>query len=210
MVTADFWPWVLLTLIALSAYLVAEYTDSRRAKYVLKSIASAGFIGAAIASGALGSMYGLAILGALSLSWLGDFLLLFKNNSSFLAGLVAFLLAHIAYAVAFIIHGQDAVWALVVLCTLILPAIVVMLWLGAHLPTKMKVPVWSYIVVITIMLALAAGTRYTLISVGALAFYVSDISVARDRFIRTSFVNRLWGLPLYYLAQLLLAASVAS
>jgi uncharacterized membrane protein YhhN len=195
---------------SLLAYLVAEYTDSRRAKYLLKPIASAGFIGAAIASGALTSEYGLAVLAALSLSWLGDFFLLFKKNSPFLAGLVAFLLAHIAYAVAFIIHGQDAAWALMMLCILILPAIVVMLWLGPHLTPQMKGPVWSYIVVITIMLALAAGTRYALISVGALAFYVSDISVARDRFVHPSFVNRLWGLPLYYLAQLLLAATVAS
>ena len=43
---------------------------------------------------------------------------------------------------------------------------------------------------------------------GALAFYLSDLSVARDRFIREAFVNRLWGLPLYYGAQLLLAATV--
>jgi len=45
---------------------------------------------------------------------------------------------------------------------------------------------------------------------GAVTFYVSDLSVARDRFLAPGFVNRLWGLPLYYGAQLLLAGSVTA
>jgi hypothetical protein len=45
------------------------------------------------------------------------------------------------------------------------------------------------------------------IVVGALAFYASDLSVARDRFVVHEFVNRLWGLPLYFGAQLVLAYS---
>jgi uncharacterized membrane protein YhhN len=76
----------------------------------------------------------------------------------------------------------------------------------------MRVPVHAYIAVITVMLALAVGTAAagspTLILVGALAFYLSDLSVANDRFVRPGFLNRLWGLPLYYAAQLCLAASV--
>jgi uncharacterized membrane protein YhhN len=43
--------------------------------------------------------------------------------------------------------------------------------------------------------------------VGALAFTASDISVARDRFARHEFLNRAWGLPLYYAAQLLIAST---
>ncbi len=39
-------------------------------------------------------------------------------------------------------------------------------------------------------------------------FTVSDIAVVRDRFVTTGFVNRLWGLPLYYAAQLLIAWSI--
>jgi len=31
---------------------------------------------------------------------------------------------------------------------------------------------------------------------------VSDLSVARDRFVSRSFSNRAWGLPLYYAAQI--------
>ena len=44
---------------------------------------------------------------------------------------------------------------------------------------------------------------------GAAMFCVSDLSVARDRFVSPGFVNGAWGLPLYFGGQLLLAASVA-
>lgn len=40
-------------------------------------------------------------------------------------------------------------------------------------------------------------------------FWCSDLAVARDRFIAPGFVNRLWGLPLYYAAQVAFAWSVA-
>ena len=43
---------------------------------------------------------------------------------------------------------------------------------------------------------------------GAIGFYLSDLSVARDRFVVSAFVNRLWGLPLYYAAQVALGWSV--
>ena len=84
-------------------------------------------------------------------------------------------------------------------------------WLGPHMDSKMRAPVLAYIVAITVMVALAAGSfRYCaswLLIAGALGFYLSDLSVARDRFVVPAFVNRLWGLPLYYAAVLLLAAS---
>jgi uncharacterized membrane protein YhhN len=39
-------------------------------------------------------------------------------------------------------------------------------------------------------------------------FAISDIAVARDRFVRQSLTNKIWGIPLYYLAQVLFAISV--
>jgi hypothetical protein len=36
----------------------------------------------------------------------------------------------------------------------------------------------------------------------------SDVAVARDRFVVRSLANSLWGLPLYFVAQLLLAWTV--
>ena len=68
-----------------------------------------------------------------------------------------------------------------------------------------------YMVVIGVMSTLACGVTAAggpwAVAVGALAFTASDISVARDRFVRHEFLNRAWGLPLYYGAQLLIAST---
>ena len=47
-----------------------------------------------------------------------------------------------------------------------------------------------------------------LIAVGAIAFTISDLFVARERFVQTGFANGAIGLPLYFGSQLLLAYSV--
>jgi len=43
---------------------------------------------------------------------------------------------------------------------------------------------------------------------GSLCFYVSDVFVARDKFIKEEYQNQLLGLPLYYGGQFLLAFSI--
>jgi hypothetical protein len=86
-------------------------------------------------------------------------------------------------------------------------------WLSPSLPDDMRRPVQAYFAVIATMTALACavtGAGATpLVALGAIAFTASDISVARDRFVQPGFVNRVWGLPLYYFAQVLLALSPA-
>jgi hypothetical protein len=69
--------------------------------------------------------------------------------------------------------------------------------------SAMAVSAWSMLGADHLMLTgriLACG--------GALSFYVSDVFVARQRFIKTEFLNRLVGLPLYYGGQFMLAFSV--
>jgi YhhN family len=40
-------------------------------------------------------------------------------------------------------------------------------------------------------------------------FAASDIAVARERFVQQGFLNQLWGWPTYFVAQLVLAWTVA-
>jgi len=97
-------------------------------------------------------------------------------------------------------------------------AVAVYRWLKPHLGT-LRLAVLLYIAVITVMLAVACGvaadsrlsaeTR-TLVLAGAVCFYLSDIFVARQRFVTPSFNNRLAGLPLYYLGQFMLALSTGA
>jgi uncharacterized membrane protein YhhN len=81
----------------------------------------------------------------------------------------------------------------------------------------MLAPVVVYILVITVMAsgAWAVFDRSaspfwgrTFVFVGAFLFYVSDVFVARNQYIKREFLNRLIGLPLYYAGQFLLAFSV--
>ena len=78
----------------------------------------------------------------------------------------------------------------------------------------MAAPVVAYVVVISVMVTLAFGSfgdgATLLIPVGATLFFVSDLFVARDKFVAPGTVNRVWGLPLYYGAQILLALSTTS
>jgi uncharacterized membrane protein YhhN len=93
-------------------------------------------------------------------------------------------------------------------------AMLVARWLKPHLDARMRMPVHLYIGAITSMLIIAAGTFRAhggwMLLCGATLFFISDLGVARNRFVAPGLVNRAWGLPLYFTAQMLLAASVAT
>ena len=48
------------------------------------------------------------------------------------------------------------------------------------------------------------------LAAGACLFFASDLAVARDRFVARDFTNKLWGLPAYYIGQLLIAWAIAA
>ena len=192
--------------------LFAHHGGHHWLEWVLKPLAAGTFLVTAVARGALSTRVGTIVLIGLGLAALGDVLLIPRDRRVFLAGIGAFLLGHVAYAVAFVVRGIDGTATTVATAGLALVAAPVIRWLFPHVPGPMRVPVAAYVIVITSMVALAVGTvvaRGTpFLLVGALGFYLSDLSVARDRFVAPAFVNRLWGLPLYFYAQLLLASQV--
>jgi uncharacterized membrane protein YhhN len=77
---------------------------------------------------------------------------------------------------------------------------------------SLRGPVYAYVTVITAMVVLAVSTVIARgrpsILVGAVMFYLSDLAVARERFVEHGFTNKAWGLPLYFGGQLVLAVSV--
>jgi uncharacterized membrane protein YhhN len=81
---------------------------------------------------------------------------------------------------------------------------------------KLKLPVAIYILVLVAMTLVALWAWLSaprapgrlLLGLGSVLFFVSDISVARERFIKPSFRNQLWGPPCYFSAQFLLAFSI--
>ncbi len=206
-----------LTGAALLALLVAERLDSSPGRWLTKPLASAGFLAAALCGGWPGTGFGLAILAALVLCLAGDLLLIPKATGWFAAGLGAFLAGHLGFAAAFVLLGVSLAWLPGALVAVTCLALLVHRWLEPHVPGRLKLPVKAYIVVISIMVVLAVGSfghrgdaRAGVLLAGAGAFFVSDLAVARNRFVSPGFVNRLWGLPLYYGAQLLFAWVVAT
>ena len=203
-----------LCAVAVVALLVAEYRGSQRGLWLTKPMASAAFVWAGLLAGALDDTYGRLVMLGLLLCFAGDVLLIPRDRPGvFRAGIFAFLLGHVAYAAAFL--TQPLAPAGLVAGALLLGVVVwaVLRWLGRSLPSDMVWPVRAYLVVISIMATLACGVTAAggprAVAVGALAFTASDVSVARDRFVRHEFVNRAWGLPLYYAAQLLIAVTPA-
>jgi uncharacterized membrane protein YhhN len=72
----------------------------------------------------------------------------------------------------------------------------------------MRPAVAVYCVAISAMLWFALGVPSSGVRAGALLFYLSDLTVARDRFVAPGRQNLLVGHPLYFAGQYLIALSV--
>ena len=207
-------PFAWLTGIAVAILLAAEWRSSRIGVWLAKPLAAAGFLGAALALGALGSSYGRWLLAGLSLSFLGDVLLIPRGaRATFGLGLGSFLLAHVAFSAAFAIRGLDAAIGALAALAGLMAAVGALRWLDPLVPSALRLPVRVYVIVILAMLACAAAavpvTGDPRIVLGAALFAISDLAVARERFVAPALANKLWGLPLYFAGQLTLASTVA-
>lgn len=203
--------WLLAACVAV--LLVGERLGARGVVWVAKPAAALCFVAAALAWGALGSSYGRALLSGLVLSGAGDVLLIPRERPAvFRAGVAAFGLAHVAYVCAFLLRFESALLALVVAAGAALALVPVLRWLRPHLPADMRPAVFAYMGVISAMLASAAAAAPAdpRIGIGAALFYVSDLTVARERFVAPGFANGALGLPLYFAAQLVLASTVGT
>ncbi len=201
-------------LAAVAGLLLAERLARPVARAVFKLGASAAFVLVALSLDAAASGYGRWVLAALVLGWVGDAALLSRRRGAFLAGLGAFLVAHLCYALAFVSGAFSVAAFAIALAPALGAGIVIWRWLWPHLVAAYRGPVAGYVAAILFMCAAAAGygaaTGRWQVLLGAVLFAASDVAVARDRFVAKGFRNKAWGSPAYYLAQLILAWSVAS
>ena len=203
---------VLLAAFAVAAMLRSEQR-APKLEWVFKPLASMCFVTLALLAGALESSYGLLLLGGLMLCLVGDVLLIASGDKTFVAGLSSFLIGHLLYAMAFLQLPVNPSSVLISLLPVAALGTISLRWLWPHLPPAMKLPVVAYVATICGML-LAASMCWGSgpggwILLGAWGFAISDLSVARNQFVRPGFSNRLWGIPLYFASQLMLAWSVS-
>jgi uncharacterized membrane protein YhhN len=200
----------------LAILLYCEKKEVLTAKLTVKSLLSSLFILAAVVQfHAIPPYYRFLLIGMIFCLG-GDVFLALPGKKMFLFGLVSFLLGHVFYVAAFFYTAGFNQWTGIGLAISALAGAGVFLWLRPHLGS-MKIPVIFYILVITAMVVgawsmvgageLKPAGRMAAFG-GALGFYVSDIFVARQRFLKAEFVNRLIGLPLYYGGQFMLAFSI--
>lgn len=215
--------FLVMTVLVLAMILVEAQHRPRMVYGTLKIIASLWFFVVGVVE--VGDIPGTPaarplLLVALGLSVLGDVLLVPKGSKRvFQVGLVSFLFAHVMFVPAFIVRGVDWSVVVVVAAVLVVPLVLVLRWLRSHVRGGLWPAVVAYVVVISTMLAVASGaaahgqTAPNGVSMslffGALLFWASDVTVARERFVVHSFVNRLFGIPLYFFAQLAIIAGYA-
>lgn len=202
----------------LAGLLYCEKRELFEPKLAVKSVLSSLFVFAAVVQSHPVLPFYRLLLIAMIFCLGGDVFLALRGEKVFLYGLVSFLLGHVFYAGAFFYTAGVNRWTFIGLAITLSAGGGVFLWLRSHLGA-MKIPVIIYILVISGMVAgagsmmaadeLALSGRW-LAFVGALNFYLSDLLVARQRFLKAGFVNRLIGLPLYYSGQFLLAFSIGS
>jgi uncharacterized membrane protein YhhN len=207
---------IVVAAVLLAWLIFFEKTGNRKGVVPTKTILSLFFVFTVIVQPHPVPSYYHLLLAGLVLCLIGDFFLALPQKSMFLAGLISFLLGHVLYVLAFfsVVSISGLIWPGVAVVLLISGS--VFLWLRPHLG-GMKIPVFFYVVIISLMVVgawallidggLPIESRIVIFT-GALLFYFSDIFVARDRFLKKEFLNRLIGLPLYYAGQFLLAFSV--
>lgn len=189
--------------------------DRRRLELVAKPMTMALLVGVAATAGSPdGDVRGWLVAGAL-LGLAGDVALLGTGERAFMAGLVAFALGHLAYAVAALSIGFDPVRAV--------PGVVVMIvLLGFRFATRtvggarrvggagLAGAVVGYAVVISAMVLTAWGTAVPVAGAGATLFAVSDWVLGHRRFAGPLPGGRLAIMVPYHLGQALLLVGLAT
>ncbi len=204
---------LLMAPLLLAALLTSEKNGRTGYKIVFKFLLSSLFILLAAIQTAKHPAYAGAVTIGLTLCLVGDVCLAVPGQVAFRVGLVAFLLGHVGYIAAFMMLAPPgkAMWITAVLT---IPASTFVYARLLPFLDGMRHAVMGYVVVITLMVIAAgalfgvSGLSFTgrlLVLNGALAFYISDLFVARQRFVHQTFYNRLIGLPLYYLGQFQIA-----
>ncbi|HBZ45793.1 MAG TPA: lysoplasmalogenase [Stenotrophomonas sp.] len=164
--------------------------------------------------------YARAILLGMAFSCIGDIFLMLPFDA-FVPGLIAFLLAHVCYIVAFragFRSGQGLLFSAALLAVF---AGINLAGLWPLLPNDLRIPVVVYVVVLALMATLALARAWTnnaatpsaptsarWAAIGAVLFVISDSVLAWDRFGGGLPAATLCVLSTYYAAQYCIARSV--
>ena len=209
--------------IAVSAVVTIVATERgwRRGVYVFKPLTTVLIIALALCQGTIFRGYQALIVAGLVFSLAGDVFLMLPRDR-FVAGLAAFLVAHLLYITAFVyFDGFGARWLLVL--PLALYGAVLLRVLLPRVERGLKAPVVAYAAALLVMAWQAAERALSLLSsdmtpflgvsgllaaAGGVLFVASDSALAVNRFVRHFRGADAVVLATYYSAQTLIALSI--
>ncbi|PKH05780.1 lysoplasmalogenase [Moritella sp. Urea-trap-13] len=202
----------LIILVSAALHLYGAYKERKWLFYVFKPITTLAIAALCWHLAPTLSDYVWLILLGLLLSTLGDIFLMLPKDR-FIPGLLSFLVAHVAYIIAFSMQlDLTYTWALIMPLILVAMLYLTILWPSL---AAMKAPVFVYMSIIVIM-AWISGERYFSLNsstslyafIGAIVFLFSDATLAFDRFKKQ--FHSAYGVIIvsYYLAQYFIALSV--
>ncbi len=209
---------IAICLVACIVLIYAERRNDQRLRWASKLVASSAFVILALPALGAGPFQTAMVIG-LVLGAVGDVALLGRTNGAFAGGLTAFLAGHIAYVIALAQLESPAYWVIYagrIGAIAIGGGGVALKWLWPNLGA-LKIPVILYVLAIVMVVLGAFAVQNTgglpaperdYLAVGAALFFLSDLAVARDKFMVRELKNKLFGLPAYYVAQLLIASAI--
>lgn len=204
---------LLLVIISAAIHIRAEYHGPRRQIYIFKPLTMLLIGLLALLGQGAPPFYKVMIIAGLVFSIMGDVFLMLPTDR-FVAGLVAFLIAHLFYIGAFIPQIETFRWWPLVPFAIF--GAIIYLNLAPSLG-NLKLPVLLYVAVIMVM-AWVAWERWLqtgqsgalMAAFGAILFVVSDTILAINRFRAPFKTARFLNLATYFAAQWLIAGSVGS
>ena len=244
-IIAAFW---VAECIAFPIFIKAQWPQKCVKSFVWKMIAASIFVGYGVfaffsAKGAWGNrffeVFARDMVIGLCLGWLGDLLLhltaLFKNpgkaltGGAFVSGLVAFLVGHIFYVLAYI-EGIKAIgrWSRSTIITIVIEVVILLAaFVAAQFVVKLKlgiaaIPVALYAATISTMLVCAVtlaiyAAKYSVllsvvVALGAILFVISDGTLVFCLFgnekAKNSFPLKIVNLTTYFIGQMMLASTI--
>lgn len=196
--------------------LIAAARGWRRAEYFFKPATMIALLTWLVINGGLAGQMLWFSLGVL-FSLAGDIILLFSEKL-FIGGLIAFLLAHIAYTIGFNTLGPPYYLASLIPATMIILTTTqfyrkVAAGMRASCQENLVLPGMAYAVAISLMLFSASLTLVKpdwpagaaiLASAGALLFYISDMTLSWVKCVTTLRNGPAITMATYYLGQILI------
>ena len=194
--------------ISLAAFVILAATDwlaVARGWKPLEYFAKPATLAALLVYAASGDAASVWLLLALGFSLLGDVFLMLPADL-FLAGLTAFLIAHVAYILDFNVSVTARLVCLVITLAAASPLAVRVM--RAIDDVALRSAVALYMGIIALMVASAFASGNVLAAVGATLFFVSDALIAWDRFVTPRTWARIAIIITYHLGQLGLATAL--